>query len=175
LVRNGARVTAVDVSPAMVELAARRLGKSAQVLHLDLAKQPLPFEESSFDLIVCSLTIHYIFDLRALFSEFHRVLNAGGHLVFSTHHPWVDYNSHPEGNYYNVELVEEEWNTVGRLVKVRFYRRPISELFGPLLSSGFAIEAVGEGNPTQECKEKHPKAFERLSTKPGFLFVRARK
>jgi hypothetical protein len=40
----------------------------------------------------------------------------------------------------------------------------------PLISAGFSIEVVDEGRPTQECKEKHPKAFAKLSSKPGFLF-----
>jgi SAM-dependent methyltransferase len=159
----------------MVDLAKRRVGDSAEVITCDLAKTPLPLKSAFFQLIVCSLTIHYIQDLNALFREFHRLLRTSGQLVFSTHHPMVDYNSHPEGNYHSIELVEETWDTVGRPVKVRFYRRPISQLFMPLISAGFSIEVVDEGKPTQECKEKYPKAFAKLSSKPGFIFVRARK
>lgn len=173
LIQRGGKVTALDVSPAMVALAKERLAGKAEVHNWDLSKTPLPFHDQSFDLIVSSLTIHYILDLDKLFHDFFRLLKSGGHFVFSTHHPITDYNAHNNGSYHATELVEEEWNTVGRLVTVRFYRRPLSALFTALLSAGFAIEAVNEGQPSEECKQRHPEAYKKLTTKPGFLFIRA--
>ena len=175
LTRSGALVTAVDVSPAMVALAKERVSSLADVQHWDLANCPLPFRDSAFDVVLSSLTIHYILDLDKLFGEFFRLLQPGGCFVFSTHHPIADYASHSDGNYYSTELVEEEWNTVGRPVKVRFYRRPMSALFGALLAANFSIETISEGRPSEDCRTKHPEAFKRLTSKPGFLFVRARK
>lgn len=175
LIRRGAHVTAVDVSPTMLALARERLAGQAELRLCDLSDSPLPFAESAFDLVLSSLTIHYVADLNILFQEFFRILRPGGHLVFSTHHPFNDYNDHPNGCYHAVELVEEVWNTIGRPVKVKFYRRPLSGLFEPLLAAGFRIDAVSEGQPNNACRQNFPEAHQRLMTTPGFLFVRARK
>ncbi len=59
LAERGARVTALDASEAMVGLARERLGERARVLCADLAA-PLPLADASFDLVVSSLTMHYL-------------------------------------------------------------------------------------------------------------------
>ncbi|WP_335342430.1 class I SAM-dependent methyltransferase [Polycladomyces zharkentensis] len=90
LLRLGARVTAVDASPRMVEAAKRRLGDRVDV-RLHNLEDPLPFEAEQFDWIVCSLSLHYLLDWAPVLSEFARVLKSGGRLLFSTHHPFMDY------------------------------------------------------------------------------------
>src|SRR6185437_3556449 len=53
LLARGADLVAFDGSSAMVELARKRLGSSARVVHADLSG-PLPFSASEFDLVVCA-------------------------------------------------------------------------------------------------------------------------
>ncbi|HTD32889.1 MAG TPA: class I SAM-dependent methyltransferase, partial [Candidatus Elarobacter sp.] len=59
LVEHGARVVAVDGSEAMVRLARERLGEHGRVLCGDLA-QPLLLTGASFDVVLSSLTLHYL-------------------------------------------------------------------------------------------------------------------
>jgi ubiquinone/menaquinone biosynthesis C-methylase UbiE len=52
-IKLGAKVTAVDLSPEMVEACKRRIGNEAAVFSCDLA-EPLPLKSETFNLIVSS-------------------------------------------------------------------------------------------------------------------------
>jgi SAM-dependent methyltransferase len=124
----GARVTAVDMSPEMVAVCKRRNGDVAEVLTCDLT-EPLSFNNESFDLIVSSLTLHYIDDWIPTFREFHRVLKPGGKLIFSVNHPFMDFQHFERPDYFVHELLMEIWNKKeSGPVEVTFYRRPLQKI-----------------------------------------------
>lgn len=85
LLRQGAsRVVAADFCPEMLTAAEGKAGASATAARLMLAAadvQRLPFASASFDRVVNGFLLRNVGDLRATFSEFHRVLRPGGLLV----------------------------------------------------------------------------------------------
>ena len=168
---SGAEVTACDVSTEMIEIVKRKFGSQVNSYCADLSGG-LPREKSSsFDIAVSSLAIHYIQDLSCLFRDVARVLKNDGSFIFSTHHPMVDYQSSPSGNYYSRELLKQDWNTTGNPVSVQFYRRSLTELFGAIPSAGMCVASLSEGSPSEVLKEIAPESYERLSRKPAFLFI----
>jgi SAM-dependent methyltransferase len=171
LLEAGARVTAFDVEPRFVELTRVRVGERGVVLQADLS-QPLDFaSDASFDLIVCPLVLHYVEDWAAVFGEFRRVLRPGGRLLFSTHHPFMDWQNFETGDYFRTELLEDEWE----IGKVTFFRRPLTAMSRDLAEAGFVIERLLEPQPTAEYREALPEWYQRLMTHPWFLIVRAQK
>lgn len=87
LARNGAQVTAVDFSDGMLAKARSKPGAdSVRFLAHDLAR-PLPFDDASFDRVLCCLVLDHIHDLPGLFRELRRILAPGGLIVASTVHP----------------------------------------------------------------------------------------
>jgi SAM-dependent methyltransferase len=175
LIEHGAEVVGVDVSPKMIRLARRRLGRGVE-LHLADLDKPLDFlEADTFDIILCSLVLDYVKDWRRLFGEFNRLLRGFGVLVFSTGHPFHDYVLHEETSYYDTALVEDTWTGFGIEVAVPYYRRSLSSMLTPLLDAGFTIEQVLEPRPGEDLKAADAKAYERLREVPGFICVRARK
>jgi SAM-dependent methyltransferase len=72
----GADVTLVDLSPRMVELAAKR-GVKAQVADV----QDLPFADASFDTVVAAWMLYHVPDVDRGLQEIRRVLVDGGNLV----------------------------------------------------------------------------------------------
>lgn len=78
LVRRGARLTAVDVSPGMVELAQQR-APEARFLVAPAEDTGLPDE--SFDRAVGKWVLHHV-DVMTAAREVHRLLRPGGRAAF---------------------------------------------------------------------------------------------
>jgi 2-polyprenyl-3-methyl-5-hydroxy-6-metoxy-1,4-benzoquinol methylase len=174
LAEHGAIVEAFDANEKMVNLAQARLGDRVQV-NLANLEQPLDFLlDNSFDLVVAPLVMDYVKDWASTFGEFHRVLKPGGVLVFSMEHPFAKFDDHrATSNYFQVERVEYTWRGFGKPVSVPSYRRPLSAVINPLLGAGFILDQVLEPLPTAEFKQQDPGDYEKLSSSPGFICVRA--
>ena len=181
LLRRGAEVVAVDVTPEMVEITREGVGDRATVLQADLDR-PLDFAaDGEFDVVVCPLTLDYIADWLPLFREFWRVLRPGGHFVYSHGHPMSDYrvvqkHCDPDAVYFDVERHDLEWKGFGEpRPLVGFYRRPLGAMLNPLIEAGFALDRVLEPLPTEEFRDAAPEEYGRLLRGPDFLCVRARR
>jgi SAM-dependent methyltransferase len=170
LAEHGARVVALDASEAMVRLARERLGRQVRVLHADLA-QPLPLADASADLVLSSLTLHYLEEWAPPLREFARALRPGGRLVLSTHHPFM--TAGDVDDYHAVRAVEETWRGFGAPVLVRFYHRPLARIVADLLAAGFALRGMHEPQPTADADARDPRLAARFRTGPGFLIVEA--
>jgi SAM-dependent methyltransferase len=171
LVEQGARVTALDGSAAMVRLAGERLGASARVQRADLDR-PLPLADGAFDLIVSSLTLHYLRDWLPVLREFARVLRPGGRLVFSTHHPLLTIED--GADYHVVHLVDDAFPGFAlEPVAVRFYHRSLERIISDVLAAGFTLRALHEPGPSALTEERDPAMAARLRTRPWFLIVEA--
>lgn len=178
LLGRGANVTAIDASATLVEHARSRLssfltGESAplRVRVANLA-EPLAFlTDASVDGVISPLVLHYLDDWRPTLREIRRVLKRDGWLLLSTHHPGADAARFPSSPYYETQLVEDDWKWVG---KVKFYRRPLTEIASALTDVGFVIERLVEPTPTEAFRLIDPDAYRRLLQQPEFLIVRAR-
>ena len=73
----GANIIATDLNPAMLEVAAKRL-KSDKVRFQAADAQDLPFDDQSFDLIVCQFGVMFYPDKVLANREALRVLRPGG-------------------------------------------------------------------------------------------------
>lgn len=81
LADRGLEVTGVDLDPAMIARARRRLGDRARLLTADVANLPLP--DAEFDLVVSTLSMHHWANPQAGLVEIARVLKPdGGALIF---------------------------------------------------------------------------------------------
>lgn len=81
-----ARLTAIELSPAMLEIARRRaeaLGREADLRLGDA--QDLPFPDATFDSVVCTLGLCTIPDDEKAVREAARVLKPGGRLLLLEH------------------------------------------------------------------------------------------
>ncbi|GAE30497.1 class I SAM-dependent methyltransferase [Alkalihalobacillus hemicellulosilyticus] len=170
LINRGATTVATDISLEMVNATRRRVGEKASVHSLDLCED-LSFERHSFDLILSSLTLHYIKDWERTFSEFQRVLKPNGMFLFSVHHPFADIDLLKGPHYFLVELIIDQWNKEGKVYEVPFYRRPLSEIVNRT-STYFSIEEMIEPQPTTSFKEQAPEKYDRLMKKPQFLIIK---
>lgn len=178
---RGARVTAFDVTPAMVEMTRNRLGPESQVLLANL-EEPLEFAgDASFDFIVCPLVLSYVEDWDAVFAEFYRVLRPGGSIVVSTEHPhgeyeWLKRKHGKNPRYFATERHTVEWRGFGDPPpQIRFYRRSLASMINPMLDAGLILDHVLEPLPTQEFRARDQKGYYALMDMPVFILFRAKK
>ncbi|MDG3086457.1 class I SAM-dependent methyltransferase [Vibrio hannami] len=175
LEQSANKVTCLDLSANMVALTKESLGNNVEAYVQDIS-EGLPKEsDSSADVVICPLVLHYIKELKPVFEDVFRVLKPGGYMVFSTHHPFVDFEYSTSGNYFECEHVNDEWNTIGTPVKVSFYRRSLTELCEAITSSGLVISRLNEGKVNEQVKKMCESTYQRLKNNPNFLFVRCEK
>jgi SAM-dependent methyltransferase len=84
---TGCRVTGVDIHAAGVATAneaarERGLAERARFLCSD-ASGELPFDDGSFDAVICIDAIDDIFDRGAVLRQWHRLLHSGGRILFT--------------------------------------------------------------------------------------------
>jgi ubiquinone/menaquinone biosynthesis C-methylase UbiE len=82
----GAQLSGVELSPAMLEVARRRaaeLGRQVDLREGDAER--LPYDDASFDTVVCALSLCTIPDPPRALAEMHRVLVPGGELLLLDH------------------------------------------------------------------------------------------
>jgi ubiquinone/menaquinone biosynthesis C-methylase UbiE len=169
LARHGALVTACDRNAEFVEITRKRV-PDAKVVQADLT-EPLEFADRSFDLVVCALAMHYLEDWVAPLREFRRVLGAEGSLVFSTHHPFADWQMFNIPDYFGTQVIHDNFPNVG---PISYYRRPLTAMFEALREAGFVVERLVEPQPTAAFREADPEGYERLMKEPCFIVMRAR-
>jgi 2-polyprenyl-3-methyl-5-hydroxy-6-metoxy-1,4-benzoquinol methylase len=170
LVERDADVVALDGSPAMVELARKRLGSSARVVHAHLT-EPLPFAAAEFDLIVCALVLHHLDDREACLREFFRMVRPAGGVVLSTQHPTTDW-LRKGGSYFETKEEEDTWHRGDDAYTVHFRREPLTAFCAAIARAGFLIERLVEPLPAESMRERWPDEWEKLQREPGFLVLR---
>ena len=111
LARRGLRVTAIDEDPEKLETLEalqRSLAPDLRLERADVCR--LPFEDSSFDKVLCSEVLEHVEDDHGAVSEFARVLRPGGLLVVtvpsdaSVIHEYEDDFGHARAGYSSESL-----------------------------------------------------------------------
>lgn len=170
--RQGATVTAVDSTAAIIERARARearepLGIAYHVL--DAASMG-PLAGDSFDLVVCNMALMDIENAAGAIQEVARVLCPRGRFVASFSHPCFD-KVHTSGwdieyvyptstvwrkmsRYRELDATEAPWLHIGdRTVYTRAYHRPLSWYVQTLRAAGLLVAALEEPEPTEEFLE----------------------
>lgn len=92
--RGGAHLSGVDLTPAAIEMTARRLGLEGLESQLQVADaERLPFADGSFDLVYSWGVLHHTPDTEAAIAEVRRVLAPGGQvrIMLYSRRSWVAY------------------------------------------------------------------------------------
>lgn len=143
LLERGADVTGFDGSPAMIELARRRLGDAADLRVADLA-DPLPYADAEFDDVTASLVLHYLEDWAAPLAELRRVLRPGGRLIASVNHPTVHLVNYPDEDYFVTRRYTEQFDFAGQPGELTYWHRPLHAVTDAVIDAGFRLVVLSE-------------------------------
>ena len=161
LLRARSNPVGVDFSRGMLE-AARRDYPEVPLALADL-QRPLPFETGRFDAVLCALIGEHLHELPLALREMHRVLKAGGRLVFSVYHPEMA----AAGKEANFELSGIEY-------RLGAYRYSMTDYVNLLEEAGFEEPARHEFLGDERLVRSVPSAT-RLLGFPVLLVLEARK
>lgn len=146
LVDMGARVTAFDYSPKMIELAKERqknvLDKVAfHVCDATNFKELMKLkQETPYDKVVANMALMDISDIKPLFKALNILLRQDGIFICSTHHPCFTF---PNGNYF-ANCIHKGEAISGQPVLQNYYHRTITDIFNIAFKSGFFIDGFYE-------------------------------
>ncbi|MEU4386316.1 methyltransferase domain-containing protein [Promicromonospora sp. NPDC023805] len=146
---RGADMTGFDGSPAMIELARRRLGDDVPLTVADLT-QPLPYADDAFDDVVASLVLHYFEDWHPPLTELHRVLKPGGRLILSVNHPLIRPFLYPDEDYFALRQFSEEYEFAGQPGTLTYWHRPLHAMSDAFAAAGFSITSMAEPPPSPD-------------------------
>src|SRR6266852_131573 len=87
-VGNNGRVAGVDLNPTMLEVAARAsAGSRPSIEWLEAKAESVPFEEESFDVVLCQQGLQFFPDRSGALREMRRLLAPRGRVLISV---WTD-------------------------------------------------------------------------------------
>jgi len=166
LARKGAKVTGVDFSTKLLELA--KLEEAKEKLGIDYyasdATDLSRFPDNHFDLATCFMSLQDIENYEKAISEVARVLKNKGQFVFSIPHPCFEVIVE-NGNrisaatrYFGAATYPIQWK-MERLLKpfkTTSFHRTLTEYFDALYTNEFLVRRLVEPQPTKKGLEEHP-------------------
>lgn len=171
---DAAYVLGTDISQKMILEAKKRINDPRASFSVT-PSEDIDVGENSFDLVVSSMSFHYVKNIRPVFEKVAIALKPKGHFIFSVEHPictsllqgW--YNSEytlkkhwPVDNYKNETIRYSNW-FVDNVIK---YHRTIETYINNLLDAGFSIKRLLEPGPTKKDVSDRPELSEHLRRPP---------
>lgn len=183
-IENGAQsVTGINLSEKMLE-RAREINHLKGIEYERKALEDVTFPAEKFDIILSSLTLHYIESFDVMAQNIYQWLKPNGHFVFSVEHPVFTAQGNqdwtyaeggeklhwPVDNYFakgkrNTHFLGED------IVK---YHRTLTTYMNSLLQQGFKIKEVIEPQPSDNMLEKFSEMKDELR-RPMMLLISAEK
>ncbi|MDH6250742.1 SAM-dependent methyltransferase [Chryseobacterium sp. H1D6B] len=183
-VENGAKsVIGIDLSEKMLE-KARKINNLDGIQYERKALEDVDYPSEKFDIILSSLTFHYIESFDILLQNIYKWLKPGGHFVFSVEHPvftaqgnqdW-SYNENGDKLHWPVDsyFIEGKRNTSFLGEDVVKYHRTLTTYLNSLLKQGFKIKEITEPEPSEEMLQEFTEMKDELR-RPMMLLISAEK
>lgn len=165
--RAGWKVTAIDGSAAMIDVARRASPETDNLRFVagDFNELPALFGPAAFDAVVANMSLTGVTDVRAYARALRRVLRRRGVMVVTDVHPWFwrQYKAHHDLSYWEtVPLIEPFTISLDPQplpAPIQVVYRPLHRLFEAMTEAGFVIQRVAEPRPVERIEEKYPERW----------------
>ncbi len=178
--QGASAVVGIDISEKMIE-KAKALTHSSIIRYERKAIEDFEAVAGSFEVVLSSLTLHYIRDLAPIFVKVSKLLVSGGNLCYSVEHPvftsmeqqdWC-YDEDGKISHWPVDGYFQEGlrrtNFLG--AEVIKYHRTVESHFRALSAGGFSVENLAEPLPSNEKIKKM--GWQDEIRRPMMLIIRA--
>lgn len=183
-VEHGAtHVTGIDISEKMLE-EARRRNFSPLIEYKCMAIEDFDFRPESYDIVISSLTFHYLESFDNISRKINDCLTSGGSFVFSVEHPIFtaygnqDWYYDQEGNrlHWPMDRYFSEGKRTAVFLgeEVTKYHKTLTTYINGLLTAGFEICELIEPEPDKVMLDSIPEMKDELR-RPMMLLISAKK
>jgi 2-polyprenyl-3-methyl-5-hydroxy-6-metoxy-1,4-benzoquinol methylase len=140
LARRGARVTGIDLSPHLIELARQRDSAGAIAYRVADLTRPLPELVGGFDLIGSHLALNDVADHRAFAATLAALLRPGGRMVLAFNNPYSSVVRGHVAGYFDAGALGVYGGMSERLGgTVRYHHRTLEEYLDAFLATGLRL------------------------------------
>ena len=157
--QGAAEVLGIDLSHRMIAEAEQRNADS-RITYRVCGIEDYEYPAERWDCVVSNLALHYIADLDAIYRKVRHTLRPGGVFLFNIEHPvftarpgqdWI-YDEAGQPLYWPVDdyFMPGERLTHFLGCEVKKQHHTLTQILMGLRTSGFAIDAVEEAQPSQE-------------------------
>ncbi|PWN70314.1 class I SAM-dependent methyltransferase [Chryseobacterium phosphatilyticum] len=183
-IENGATsVVGIDLSEKMLA-KAQEINNLKGIQYERKALEDVDYLAGTFDIIISSLTLHYVESFDTIAQNIYRWIKSGGHFIFSVEHPvftaeggqdWV-YDKDGQKTCWPVDryFIEGKRNTTFLGENVIKYHRTLTTYLSILLKHGFKIKEIIEPQPTADMLREIPEMKDELR-RPMMLLISAEK
>ncbi len=174
-------VVGVDISHRMIDQA--KATTSPLIEYQNNALEEINFSDNSFDVVISSLTFHYIKSWDEVVKKVAKFLQKNGEFIFSVEHPIFTSEGQEEwfvdeqGNkiHWPVDNYFTEGLRTARFLdeKVVKYHKTLTTYINTLIKNGFQIEHVIEPEPEANLLKNIPHMKDELR-RPMMLIIKAK-
>ncbi len=183
-IEKGAKsVIGIDISEKMLQ-KAKEINGSEKIQYLNMPAEDVDYPAEKFDLVLSSLTFHYIESFETIAQNAYKWLKPNGYFVFSVEHPiftaygnqdWI-YGNNNEKLHWPVDRYFIEGKREARFLgeNVVKYHKTVTTYINGLLKQGFTIKEVIEPEPDAQMLKEYSEMKEELR-RPMILLIAAQK
>lgn len=151
LAQQGAKVTAVDLSPRLIAIARERDPVTGTIYLVHDLSAPLPQYRASFDLVVSNLVLPDVDDYRGYIATLGDVLKPGGRAVLSLLNPYRAVTDERVRDYFDSGRGTREYGGMAKQgVRAYYYHRTLEEYITTFRESGLLLSDLADVCPTDE-------------------------
>ena len=183
-IEHGAtHVTGIDISKKMLE-EARKRNPSPFIEYQCMAIEDFDFQPDSYDIVISSLTFHYLESFTDICRKINNCLTPGGAFVFSVEHPVFTAYGNQEWHYDQdgkpIHWPVDRYFTEGKRTAIFLgeevvkYHKTLTTYINGLLQTGFEICELIEPQPDERLLDTIPGMKDELR-RPMMLLISAKK
>lgn len=155
LTRRGAKVTGIDISPRLVEMARAKDPEGKIEYQVTDLCQPLPAYREHFDLSASFFVLNDVYDYRGFLSTLGAAIKPGGRAVFFMNNPYVFVVRGYVTDYFDSGKAFFSKGMASHGVNVCYYQRTMQEYLDASFAAGFQLQRLIDV-PLPESSPAHP-------------------